>query len=249
MHLVALPHFESDPVPSYGPELYVGCTPYMLVRRPGTADGLCQHLAVDRLAQAGEYTDGDLERTSWTIPEIDPFGPEDPRSMYTFGLEYYAEKRPLSLASDRPPTPGREVFVVLRRSWRIEEGGLPGSWRWCPTHTKSCGRPVAGFVTLNTADAHMAQLEAEARQYPSPYRFGNHLEWGTLHAGGAYGVLSAMAPIDFTNQWTDYTATDRLWNNWWDAALPHLSAEQVETAWSLFENLRFYEVVAVEFRE
>jgi hypothetical protein len=249
MHLVAMPHFENDPIPSFGQEIYVGCTPYMLVRRSVTADGLCQHLAVDRLAQAGEYVNGDLERTSWTIPEVAPFDPEALQSMYAFGLEYYAEKRPLPLEAQPPPTPGRDVFVVLRRSWRIEEGGLPGSWRWSPTHAKTCGRPVVAFGTQAAADAHMAKLEAEARQYPSLFRFGNHLEWGTLHASGAWGVLSEMAPINFTNQWSDYLASDRQWNDWWDAAVSHLSTEQVETAWSLFENLRFYEVVAVEFRE
>jgi hypothetical protein len=162
---------------------------------------------------------------------------------------FYVEHLPLGLTSDRPPTPGREVFVILRRGWRIEEGGLPGSWRWSPTHARSCGRPVAAFGTQAAADASMARLELEARQYPSPFRFGNHLEWGTLHASGAWGVLSEMHPINFTNQWSDYLASDRQWNDWWDTALPYLSAEQVEITWSLFENLRFYEVVAVEFRE
>ena len=62
-------------------------------------------------------------------------------------------------------------------------------------------------------------------------------------------MLSELAPIRFTNQWSDYLAADRQWNEWWDAAAPHLTADQVATAWSLFENLRFYEVVAVEFRD
>ncbi len=248
MHLVALPHFENDPVPSYGPEQYVGCTPYMLVRSRTTADSLCHQLHIDRVAELG-YVWSPQADFSWRVPEADPFGAEKTPTAYDIDPAYYTEHRPLGLISDRPPTPGREVFVVLRRGWRIEEGGLPGSWRWCPTHAKTCGRPVAAFGTQSAADAHMARLEAEARECPSPFRFGNHLEWGTLHASGAWGVLSEMAPIDFTNQWTDYTASDRLWNDWWDAAVGHLSAEQVETAWSLFENLRFYEVVAVEFRE
>lgn len=252
MHLVALPHFESDPIPSYGPEQYVGCTPYMLVRQPVIADGLCNELYVDRLGELGWYASSGSTDSSWEIPDHDPFGAGEPITSYTaYDLErmYYVEHRPLGLTSERPPTSGREVFVVLRRGWRIEEGGLPGSWRWSPTHARSCGRPVAAFGTQTSADEHMARLESAAREYPSPFRFGNHLEWGTLHPGGGYGVLSEMARIDFTNQWTDYTATDQLWNEWWDAAVAHLSAEQVETAWSLFENLRFYEVVAVEFRE
>lgn len=252
MHLVALPHFENDPVPSIGaPERYVGCTPYMLVRRSDTADRLCDQLFVDRMAEEGVFT-FDRIQTNWIIPEPDPFdgsGSDDPPSSLQLGSSYWVEHRPLGLVSERPPTPGREVFVVLRRGWRIEEGGLPGSWRWTMTHARTCGRPVAAFGTQKRGDAHMAALEAEARQYSSPFRFGNHLEWGTLHQSGAWGVLSEMFPITFTNQWKDYLATDRQWNDWWDTAVPHLSAEQVETAWSLFENLRFYEVVAVEFRE
>jgi hypothetical protein len=261
MHLVALPHFENDPVPAIGaPERYVGCTPHMLARARATADGLCRHLATDRLIESGEYWRGNLNEASWKIPDEDPFVSDEGEDEDSFstrgmqllpehGLTFFAEHRPLGLASGRPPTPGRDLFVVLRRSWRIEEGGLPGSWRWCPTHARTCGRAVAAFGIQAAADAHMAKLEAEARQYPSPFRFGNHLEWGTLHASGAWGVLSEMAPINFTGLWQGYTGTDQLWNDWWDAAVAHLSAEQVETAWSLFENLRFYEVVAVEFRE
>jgi hypothetical protein len=248
MHLVAFPYFESDPIPSSGPEMYVGCTPYMLVRSVQTADSLCHQLHIDRIAALG-FVWNPQPHFSWRIPEAEPFGVGESPAVYAADPVYYTEHRPLALTSGRPPTPGREVFVVLRRGWRIEEGGLPGSWRWSPTHAKSCGRPVAAFGTQAAADSHMAQLEVEAGQYPSPFRFGNHLEWGTLHPGGGYGVLSEMARIDFTNQWTDYTATDQLWNDWWDAAVPHLWVEEVETAWSLFENLRFYEVMAVEFRE
>lgn len=253
MHLVALPHFESDPIPSYGPDRYVGCTPYMLVRTLDTAEWLCRELFFDRSAELGDYTQEVPTTDACRIPEPHPFA-DDPDvasvpSVDTFDPAYYVEHRLLGLTTDRPPTPGREVFVVLRRGWRVEEGGEPNSWRWSPTHARTCGRPVLAFGTQAAADAHMAKLEAEARAYPSPYRFGTHLEWGTTPASPAYGVLSEMFPIDFTNLWTDYTGTDRLWYEWWDAAVPHLSGDQVETAWSLFETLRFYEVVAVEFRE
>ena len=62
MHLVALPHFESDPVPSIrSPERYVGCTPYMLVRLPATADGLCNELYVDRLGELGWYASSAID--------------------------------------------------------------------------------------------------------------------------------------------------------------------------------------------
>ena len=142
------------------------------------------------------------------------------------------------------------MFVILRRGWRIEEGGLPGSWRWSPTHARTCGRAVAAFGTLAAADAHMARLEAEARQYPSPFRFGNHLEWGTLPASGGLGRAVRNGP-DRLHQPVVGLHGHRTGSGTTGGTrpLPHLSAEQVEIAWSLFENLRFYEVVAVEFRE
>lgn len=249
MHLVALTHFESDPIPSYGPERYVGCTPYMLVRSIRTADRLCHELYINRLAEVGQFGNAPAGDAPWHVPEPEPFGADQvPMAEFSDPM-YYVEHRPLGLTVGRPPVAGLQIFVVLRRGWRIEEGYEPGTWRWCQTHARTCGRPVAAFGTQVAADAHMAKLEAEARQAPSPFRFGNHLEWGTTPASPAYGVLSELAAIDFTNLWTDYTAPDRLWNDWWDAAIPDLTAEQVETAWSLFENLRFYEVVAVEFRE
>jgi hypothetical protein len=250
MHLVALPYFENDPIPSIGwRQQYVGCTPYMLVRRPATADGLCRELHIDRVAERGAYYESVPADAAWVISERDPF--ENPRQDFgEFGDDpgVYAEHRSLSLVTDRPPTPGREVFVVLRRGWRVEEGGT-GWLRWSPTSARTCGRPVIAFGTQAAADAHMARLEIEARNYPSPFRFGPPHEWGTLHAGGIWGTLSKMHPIVFTNQWSDYKASDRAWADWWDAAAPHLAADDVETVWSLYENLRFYEVVAVEFRE
>ena len=248
MHLVALPHLEYDPIPrSLGEVEYVGCTPYMLVRSRATAIHLCQQLFIDQWIAEGGGAIPEPVRDSWEWKAGDPFG--DDSSPEGFAQSDFAEHRPLGLTSGAAPTPGREVFVVLRRGWRIEEGGTAGSWRWSPTQARTCGRPVAAFGTLAAADALVARLEAEAREAPSPFRFGTALEWGTLPASGVWGVLSGMTPIVFTNQWSDYQATDREWNRWWDRAVPGLTAEQVETAWALFEGLKFYEVVAVEFRE
>jgi hypothetical protein len=250
MHLVALPHFENDPVPSSRWWVrYVGCTPYMLVRQAATADGLCRELHIDRVAELGEYWRGAPTDSSWVIPESDPFEEPAPElASYADDPPVYAEHRTLGLTSRQPPTPGREVFVVLRRSWKVEEAE-GGSWRWKPTDARTCGRAVAAFGTLAAADAHMAKLEAEARAYPSPFRFGRPHGWGTLHTSGIWELLSAMHPIVFANEATDYKAPEHLWADWWDASAPHLTADQVELVWSLYENLRFYEVVAVEFRE
>jgi hypothetical protein len=122
-------------------------------------------------------------------------------------------------------------------------------WRWSLMHAKSCGRPIAAFNTLAAADECQARLEAEARRTASLFRFGPPHEWGTLHATAIWGMLSEMAPIDFTSLWQDYKAPDRLWCRWWDDVVPTLTPEQIETVWSLYDRLKFYEIVAVEYRE
>ncbi|HJZ92634.1 MAG TPA: hypothetical protein VKE40_17290 [Gemmataceae bacterium] len=253
MHLVAEPHFEEDPIAfPYGTFRYVGCTPYMLVRTRETADDLCHQLHVARVVRQGGYEAAPDVLESWVRPEPDEFTLEepvfDPYDPYELGRAASAEHRPLDLIAVREPTPGCTLYVVLRRRWRLEQSA-DGSWRWSLTAARSCGRPVAAFDTLAAADAYMANLESEARTYPSPFRFGTPHEWGTLHASGIWGVLAGMAPIDFTNMWEGYKAADPLWSRWWDEAVPVMTDEQVETAWALFERLRFYEVVAVEYRE
>jgi hypothetical protein len=252
MHLVALPHFELDPITLnlFGRRQYVGATPFMLVRSPGTAAVMCHELYITGVARLGEYVGSLPAQFQWEHADPDPVDPEPAadRMNYEHDPDFYAEHVPLALGSPEPPTPGRDVFVVLRRAWRTEEGPR-GSWRWRQTEARTCGRAVAAFGTQAAADAHMARLEAEARDDPSPFRFGSHLEWGRLDASTAYGMLSALAPMDFTSLWNDYRAPDRVWNEWWDAAVPDLTAEQQATAWELFEKLKFYEVVAVEFRE
>jgi hypothetical protein len=251
MHLVAEPHFEADPVYSYArasPEEYVGCTPDTLARQSATADWLCQELYfAAQLMRPALYAHRLPKEVRWTIPDPDPFAAEPPALPGQYEPAVYAEHRPLDLIADRDPIPGHTVYVVLRRHWRLKLDDTD-FWRWSPTQTKTCGRPVAAFDTLAAADARMAELEAEARRYPSPFRFGPPHEWGTLHGSGVWGVLDELARVEFTDG-ADYTAPDRLWARWWDEAVPGLTADEVATAWGLYDRLRFYEVVAVEYRE
>jgi hypothetical protein len=254
MHVVAFPHFEPDPVvlerlglPS---DRYVGCTPTMLARRAATADALCHELYVARVIREGGYQGEMINPPSWRAPDPYVLAGEDHREDQSFGLtgDYYVEWHPLDLVAGRDPTPGQTLYVVLRRHWRLELAA-DGSWRWTLTHAKTCGRAVAAFDTLAAADAHMAGLETEARTHPAPFRFGPPHEWGTIDPPTLFGVLSRLAPINFTNQWSDYTAPDRLWAAWWDAVVPTLTADQIAFTWGLFDKLRFYEVVEVEYRE
>lgn len=248
MRLVAEPHHEEDPItPPYGTFAHVGGTPYMLVRRPETADALCQALFVDSVVRSGGYIGASAAPQTWAVETHDPFDPRPPEPELWATAEY-AEHRPLGLVSDREPTPGQTMYVVLRRHWRLE---LPDDapWRWCLTSARPCGHAVAAFDTLAAADVHVSGLEAQARTYPSPFRFGTPLEWGTLHASGVWGVLSGMAEIDFTSLWSDYRAPDPVWSRWWDDNLPAFTPEQVALVWSLFERLRFYDVTEVEYRD
>jgi hypothetical protein len=250
IHLVAEPHFEQDPIafPDWTYR-YVGCTPYMMVRTRETADDLCHQLHVDRVVRQGGHASGPDTLESWVRPELDPFAAEEPViDPDWLGPSASAEHRPLELTARREPAPGSTLYVVLRRHWRVEQSE-DGWWRWSLTSAKTCGRSVAAFDTLAAADECMARLETEARAYPSPFRFGTPHEWSPLDATAIWGTLYNLAPIDFTNMWEDYKAADPLWSHWWDDAAPHLNDEQVEIAWALFERLRFYEVVGVEYRE
>jgi hypothetical protein len=245
MHLVSHPHFEEDPIQRpYGNFRYVGSTPYMLVHTPRTADDLCHALYVDRVARTGGYIGTPTVPETWAVHDTDPFD-ERPREWH--GGSEYAERRPLELFSPRELTPGQTVYIVLRRAWRLE---VPddGWWRWNGTGAKTCGRAVAAYDTLAAADAEVARLKAEALSYPSPFRFGPPHEWGHYHASYIWGVLSNMAPITFAGVW-DYKAPDALWSRWWDENASTLTADDIATTWSLYEWLRFYEVVEVEYRD
>lgn len=248
-HLVATRHYDFDVIGPLRHESYryVGCTPYMLVREPSAADELCHQLFIDNLAASGEYVGDVVSPSTWTVAPTDPFAIDEEEPEYW--EEAYPERRPLELIAERPLHAGQEVFVVLRRHWILEEGGQ-GFWRWSLTHAKKCGRPVAAFDTQAAAYGHEARLEAEARQFPGLFRFGPPHEWSDLFDPSAiFGLLIDMAPIRFTSLWEDYRAADREWCRWWDEALPTLTAEQFEFAWSLYDRLRFYDVVAVEYRE
>jgi hypothetical protein len=254
-HLVAAQHFEEDPIGPghYGRYRYVGCTPEFLAQRSKLADGLCHQLFVDALARLGSYLGTVHPPISWRLPDDDPFAEEDrhrdrtEREMWELHQVQF-EHRPLVTFADRPLRPGSDVFVVLRRHWRLDESEI-GFWRFCLTHSKSCGRPIAAFSTLAAADECMAKLEAEARRSPALFRFGRPHEWSYIDPATIYGMLSAIAPVNITSLWKDYQAPDHLWCRWWDDAAPTMTPEQIETVWAMYDKLKFYEVVAVEYRE
>jgi hypothetical protein len=249
-HLVATQEYayEWDAGEHFSRYTYVGCVPYMLMRRTADADALCHQLFLDNLARYGGYV-GDVPRhENWVIPDPDPFDPVENSSWQ----EQHAEHRPLELMARKSLHAGQMIFVVLRRHWIYEDSERYSDihfWRWSLTQAKSCGRPIAAFDTLAAADELQARLEAEARETPSLFRFGPPHEWGTLHPSELFGVLTGMSRIDFTSMWTDYFASDHNWCRWWDSAVPTLRHEQIDLVWNLYDRLRFYEVVEVEYRE
>jgi len=251
MFLVAESRFEQDPIvdPYRWEEHYVGSTPYMLVRQRETANELCHQLFVDQVGRLGRYAPFATQPESWVRVDPDPFGGEAPwPSSDEVDLGQYPEHRSVDFLPAREPTPGQTVYVVLRRHWRLVDPDEP-TWRWCWTEAKPCGWPVAAYDSLAAADAHVARLEAEARTCPSPFRFGTPHEWGTLDAGGIFGTLTTIYPVNFTSLWKKYEAQDPAWISWWDEAVTVATPEDVKVVWSLYDNLRFYQVVEVEYRE
>jgi hypothetical protein len=253
-HLVATEHFEEDPrgIGHYGDYSYVGCTPTILARNTEAAAALCHELFVERLAREGSYIGNVSVPSLWERPDVDPFANDDDNAAILESWAVYLhdgiESRPLELLADRPVRPGQEVFVVVRRHWRLEFTAF-GFWRWALTHAKSCGRPIAAFKTLAGADECMAKLEADARRTPALFRFGPPQEWSVIPPPTVYGMLSEIAPVNFTNLWENYQAADHLWCHWWDEFAPTMTPEQIETVWAMYDKLKFYEVVAVEYRE
>ena len=251
MFLVAEPHFEQDPLldPYRWEEHYVGSTPYMLVRQRETANDLCHQIFVDQVGREGGYVGYSSQPESWVRLDPDPFDDAPPPvASYELGGAQYAEYRSVDFYPSREPMPGQTVYVVLRRHWKLERPD-ESTWRWSRTEARSCGWPVAAYDSLAAADAHIAGLEAEARTSPLPFRFGTPHEWGILDAGGIYGTLSQIHPINFSTLWNKYEAQDPAWISWWDEAVTVATPDDVQLLWSLYDNLRFYMVVEVEYRE
>ena len=249
LHLVGRPVLEVDPLSSgSGTEevTYVGTRPCMVCGRQSTADALCVELFRTAMARHGMHFDpatmtGGWERSGGRRPvsaryhELQSAHPTD-----------NFERLPCVYHGD-PPWPGQTLYMVLRRPWVLAPGD---AWRFHPIGGEPAGRPVGVYDTLAMADAVQAEMEAVARtEVPSPFRFGSVLEWSTLHASAVWGVLSDLRPITFTGLWSDYWATDGIWSEWWDQTAPGLSPQQVDIAWDLFDKLRFYEVVEVEYRD
>lgn len=242
-HLVSVPQETDwdyiDPTQDWG------STPYMLVRQEAMAEELCHELYGNELARIGGYFGNQFGRNSWKRPDRDPFAALDPDSR----VEYrgVAEHGPIELHSRGPLHIGQNVYVVLRRHWYLDSAD-ESAWRWVAGR-RSSGRAVAAFDTLEAADALMATLEERDRPVANLFRFGPPHEWSHLHPSDLWGMLSDLAPIDFTSLWRNYRATDQLWIHWWDKVVPELSEADISLVWSLYDRLRFYEVVAVEYRE
>lgn len=250
-HLVAIPHEEENPFSSLPDRWheYVGSSPYMFMCSASAADDMCQELYVNGLARQYGFVGSSHDQHSWERIDVDPFHQFASTALPGGSLFHeYAERRPLNLIVQGSLHSGQDLFVVLRRTWRLEPAA-DGCWRWSMTRAKTCGKPVVAFDTLTAADACMAQLEGEAREMVEPFRFGPPHEWSHLNSSAIWGMLSDLKPIPFTSLWEDYRATDQVWVRWWDSIVPSLTAEQIAMVWSLYDRLRFYEVVAVEYRE
>jgi hypothetical protein len=246
---------ERDPVASGEFARPVGTTVRSVVGTADTAAAECRGHDDER-RQRLEEDDYRVwyDRSQWRAVDPDPFDPagHDPADSVPIEVRYliipggWAEFREVPYHSPRPPRPGDRVYVVQELSWRLLDPDEP-EWRWFPTETAHVGRPVAVFPDHEGAKAWAKRLDREGRELPSPFRFGPPEEWSSLDPRTFFGVLSDFGPIPFTGLWSDYRAAPGDWARWWDDLLPRLTDADLETAWALFDRLRFHVVVPAVF--
>jgi hypothetical protein len=145
---------------------------------------------------------------------------------------------------------GTVLFLVVRVGWRE---WYTGGYEWFRGNEGACrssGRPVAAYADRARAEAHCAELEAEARTHLSPFNF---LE---PHWMEDFSTLSReefeqqiLAVVPGTSLPSKPERRERDWAKWWDDLVDRLSDEQREAVWGLFDQLHFYAVVETALEE
>jgi hypothetical protein len=247
--LIAQAQFEEDPIRErYTPSNYVGSVLYMLAKSVETATTICTQLCIDRMAEEGMYHRALPSQINWVRPRLNPFSLDEISEEWdSYQPTDYVEMIPFSVEGQHHFRPGQTLFALVRLHWRMKVSSR-GEWRWSMTRVNCCGVPVALYEHLADADARRLELEQEAKRWSNPFRFGTPHEWSTLNATDIWGLLSGLAPINFANLWSEYRAEDHLWLRWWDDIAPHLSEEQIELVWAIYDGIYFYDIVEVEYR-
>jgi hypothetical protein len=238
-----------DPVGGEGFYRRIGVTVASVAGTAAAAEAECRRREEEALQTIEPEYWPYRRQANWRAFDRDPFDPSirDPAAALVdefdyFGWEWHCEFREVPYHAARLPRPGEHLYVVQELGWRLLDPDEP-AWRWFPTETAHVGRPVAVFPDPEGARAWARRLDGEGHELPSPFRFGPPDEWSSLDLRTVYGVLSEFALIPFTGLWSEYRADAADWARWWDEVLPRLTDADLETAWALFDRLRFHVVV------
>ncbi|HKB06628.1 MAG TPA: hypothetical protein VKD90_30810 [Gemmataceae bacterium] len=253
LYVIGLIETERDPVAGDGGFRPVGTLIQSVFYTAAAAEAECRRRDEEWLNQMDPYHQDRHRASEWRVLDPDPFLDQPIRTREEAILAAYYQNRDgffkfreVPYHSARPPRPGKRLYVVQELGWRLLEPDRP-DWRWFPTETGQVGRPVAVFRSPDPAKTWAKQLDREAHGLPSPFRFGPPDEWSRLDMRTFFGVVSDFGPIRFTGLWSDYRAAPGDWARWWDELLPRLTDADIETAWALFDRLRFHVVVPATY--
>ncbi|HVK19368.1 MAG TPA: hypothetical protein VM533_20710 [Fimbriiglobus sp.] len=159
---------------------------------------------------------------------------------------------------------GWSVYLVQRLSWswHVAEGTV--HWITQFDRERIDGVPVMAFLSRQEAEAYAWELDYVTRMYLNPFRFGHPDELSSVPEFGFRSVLGD-AGLDLPagdwhmrERWRVEPYPDEgvrgvpavhLWEDWWAATADGLSAAQREAVWDLLDQLRFYQVRAIELRD
>jgi len=140
------------------------------------------------------------------------------------------------------------LYLVQRLAWSVST-----SFRGDAVHyvrsREDGGVAVAAFADRDRAEAHAAQLEAEARRELSPFLFAypDEMEAITSKPAGEWSrrlKQVGLKPPTKARFPDDSGAIH--WQKWYDSVLPDLTDEQRRAIWDLCDRLKLYEVVRLE---
>lgn len=253
VHVIGTVRAERDPVAGGYDVQPVGVRVDSVVGTAEAAESECRRRQEERLEVLEPMYRNFYRFSHWRAVDRDPFDrrASDPHEEVAFPSDFgsrdgFAEFREVLYHAARLPRPGERLYVVQELAWRLLDPDEP-EWRWFPAETAHVGRPVAVLADHEGAKVWARRLDREAHGLPSPFRFGPPEEWSSHDLRTVYGVLSKFAHIGFTGLWSDYRAAPGDWARWWDDLLPRLTDADLETAWALFDRLRFHVVVPAVF--
>jgi hypothetical protein len=149
---------------------------------------------------------------------------------------------------------GRTAFHVVRLSWAWSEE-RPGRF-WRPSASE-VGVPVAAFLDRPAAEVFAWELDAAARAYLNPFRFGHPVHHTSIEQFGYRAMLRDVGLVPPADDWQfapPYIEREAdaflgegspSWYDWWAATADGMTRDQRDTVRDLLDRLRFHMVVEV----